>query len=157
MSKKLTFAIVLLLVAAILAGCAQPAAPTAAPPAEPAGAPEEVALTVKGKVGQELALSLDGFKALGTVQVTAEHPKNGPQEYEGVLLDTILSKAAVQDGATELAMTASDGFESTVALADLEGCENCLVALGQEDSLSMVLPGQSTKAWVKDVVTIEIK
>ncbi|HOG46871.1 MAG TPA: molybdopterin-dependent oxidoreductase [Anaerolineae bacterium] len=150
--RKLTLAIVALLVAGLCIGCAQ-AAPAAAP-AQPATGP--TALTVKGKVATELALTLDSLKALGVVKVTAEHPKKGPTEYEGVRLKAVLDKAGVQGGA-DAVFTAGDGFEATVAVADLNTCADCLVAIGSDSALSMVMPGQPSKAWVKDVVSIEIK
>jgi hypothetical protein len=151
MRTKPVLTVVLLLAVVILAGCAN-AQPTAAPAAQ-----GPVALTVKGMVGQELALSLDDLKALGATKSTAEHPKNGPQEYEGVPLKAVLDRAQAESGAAELLMVASDGFESSVPLADASACTDCLVAFADDGTLTMVMPGMSSKAWVKDVLTIEVK
>jgi hypothetical protein len=154
MRTKPVLTVVLLLAVVALAGCAsaQPAAPTAAPAAQ-----GPTALTVKGIVGQELALSLDDLKALGATKITAEHPKNGAQEYEGVSLKAVLNKAQAESGAAELLLVAGDGFESTVPFADVSACADCLVAFADDGTLTMVMPGMSSKAWVKDVLTIEVK
>ncbi len=154
MRTKLVLAVTIVLVAGLCAGCAAQAAPTAALAPAEAG---PTALAVRGKVATELNLSLDGLRALGVEKVTAEHPKNGPTEYEGVRLSALFAKAGVQSGAADAVLTAGDGFSATVAVADLNVCADCLVAIGSDGTLTMVLPGQPSKAWVKGVVSIEIK
>lgn len=149
--KRSVVLVILLVVAGLLIGCG---GESTAPEAEPAG---PTVLVVKGMVDQELNLSMEGLKALGVVQITAEHPKQGPQDYEGVLLQSVLDSAGVQGGASALIMTASDGYEAEVALADVEGCADCLVSLEDDGTLSMVMPGLSSKAWVKQVLSIELK
>ncbi len=146
--------VVVLLIAGLVAGCAQPAAPAA--PAQSSGS-GPAALTVKGQVANELALTLDELKALGVEKITAEHPKNGPQEYEGVRLKAVFDKAGVKGGAAEAVFTASDGFTANVAVADINACADCLVAVEANGALTMVMPGQASKAWVKGVVSIEVK
>jgi len=137
-----------------LAACGPAATPEpqpTEPPAEPAGA----TVTISGLVNQELTLNTADLGGLEVVKLTAEHPKNGPGEYEGVRLSAVLEKAGVKEGAGALLITASDGFSAEVALADVKACADCL--LGIEDGLfNMVMPGLSSKAWVKDVVTIEL-
>lgn len=154
MRTKLVLSLIVLLIAGLAAGCAQPAAP--AEPAQPSGG-GPAALAVKGQVANELALTLDEVKALGVEKVTAEHPKKGAQEYEGVRVKAVLDKAGVDGGAADAVFTASDGFSGSVALADLNACADCLIAIDADGVLSMVLPGQPSSAWVKDVVSIEIK
>ena len=150
MPAKLVLVSTLLLVVGLLGACGSaPAAPTTVPPGS-------AALVVQGKVGQELHLSLDDLKALGVQKLTAEHPKKGPQEYEGVLLSAVLDKAGLASDATTAVLTASDGFSAEVAVADAKACSNCLVAI-EGSTLSMVMPGMPSKSWVKSVTTIEIK
>ncbi|MBN1485423.1 MAG: hypothetical protein JXA37_11950 [Chloroflexia bacterium] len=141
---------VVLLVLALVGACGG----TAVPDEEPSG---PVALEVKGLVDNPLSLSLDSIKALGVETITAEHPKNGPQEYEGVRLQKVLDKAGLQDGASILVITASDDYSAEAALSDVQGCADCMIEVADDGTLSMVLPGMSSKAWVKDVVSIEIK
>jgi len=150
MPTRATLFSILLLIVGLAAACGPTTvAPTAAPAAPPA-------LAVQGKVGQELHLSLDDVKALGLQTITAEHPKSGPQEYEGVPLNTVLDQAGPAGDATAVVFNASDGFSSEVALADVRACADCLIAV-EGSTLNMVMPGMSSKTWVKMVVSIEVK
>jgi hypothetical protein len=108
-------------------------------------------------VDQELSLSMEGLKALGVQPITAEHHKKGPQDYEGVLLSAVLDEAGAQSGATMLVFTASDDYQAEVTMAEVEGCADCLIAIGATGSLTMVMPGLPSKAWVKNVISIEVK
>ena len=147
----------LLVIAVVLSACAPAATPepTAVPmevpPVEPAGA----SLTVTGLVNSELTLNTADPAGLEVVKVTAEHPKNGPGEYEGVRLNAVLDKAGLQDGAGALVISASDGFTNEVPLADVQACADCLVGIA-DGKFNMVMPGLSSKSWVKDVVKIEV-
>jgi tungstate transport system substrate-binding protein len=144
------------------------AAPIAAPATEAVVATEaavaateapasaEPILTVAGAVDTELALTDADLRAMEVVKLSAEHPKKGMTDYEGVRLSEVLAKAGVQDGASALLFTASDGYESEVAYADVAACADCLVAFDGSD-LIMVMPGMSSKAWAKMVVKIEVK
>ena len=125
--------------------------PTQAP-AEPASAK----VTVQGEVNTELTLTTVDPAGLEIVKVAAEHPKNGPGEYEGVRLNAVLEKAGVKEGASTLLITASDGFSYEAPLADVQACADCLIGI-EEGKFNMVMPGMSSKAWVKDVITIEVK
>jgi tungstate transport system substrate-binding protein len=116
----------------------------------------EPILTISGAVDNELALSEADLRGMEVIQLNAEHPKKGPTDYEGVRLSEVLAKAGVQDGASALLFTASDGYESEVAYADVAACADCLVAFDGSD-LSMVMPNLSSKAWAKMVVKIEVK
>jgi hypothetical protein len=147
MRTRLILFSALLLAVTLLGACGATATPA------PAGPP---ALVVKGKVSAELSLTLDDVKALGMEKITAEHPKNGPTEYEGVRLSKVLDKAGLAADATTLTMVASDGFSADVAIADVKACTDCLVAV-DGTTLNMVMPGQSSKAWVKSVISFEVK
>jgi len=147
--RKIVLLTIVMLAAILIGACGATPAPTSAPAAPPA-------LTVQGKVNQELELTLDDVKALGVETLTLEHPKNGPTEYEGVRLSKVLDEAGLAADATMLVFTASDGFSAEVAVADAQACTDCLIALSGS-SLNMAMPGMSSKAWVKTVVTIEVK
>ena len=159
-----------MVLALVLSACA-PATQTAAPVVEEAAATEvpvvEAAptdtaipamgstLMVTGLVDQELSLNSADLGDLEVVTITAEHPKKGPGEYTGVRLSAVLAKAGVKAEASALLATASDDFTAEVPLADLQACADCL--LGVEDGLfNLVMPGMSSKAWVKDVVKLEL-
>jgi tungstate transport system substrate-binding protein len=125
-----------------------PAAATEAPAAGPV-------LAVTGAVDKELALTNADLHAMDVVKINAKHPKNGPTDYEGVRLNEILTKAGVKSGASKLVFTASDGFKSEVAYADVKACADCLVAFDGAD-LAMAMPGMTGKAWAKMVIKIEV-
>jgi tungstate transport system substrate-binding protein len=166
MSRTIKFILLMgLILSLVLAACGTPA-PTVAPATEAVVATEasaateapsaEPILTVTGAVDTELALSEADLRGMEVVKLNAEHPKKGPTDYEGVRLSEVLAKAGVQDGASALLLTASDGYESEVAYADVAACADCLVAFDGSD-LIMVMPGMTSKAWAKMVVKIEVK
>ncbi len=164
MSRTIKFVLLFgLILSLALSACGAPV-PTETPIVEapaateaPAEAPStDPILTISGAVDTELALSEADLRGMEVVQLNAEHPKKGPTDYEGVRLSEVLAKAGVQEGASALLFTASDGYESEVAYADVEACADCLVAFDGSD-LTMVMPGLSSKAWAKMVVKIEVK
>lgn len=150
MRKIVAFSLVLLIT---VLGSACGAAPTPAKTAVPVAPP---ALAIFGKVNTPLQPTLDEIKALGVEKLTLEHPKNGPTEYEGVRLNKLLDAVGPTADATSLLLSASDGFTSTVALADVRACADCLVAINGT-TLNLAMPGLASKAWVKGVVAIEVK
>ena len=106
----------------------------------------------------ELSLSDADLRALEVVQITAEHPKKGPQDYEGVRLSTLLNLAKVKPEATKLVITASDGFTAEVFLAEVLAIPDCLVAFSDEPGVyNMVMPTLPSSVWTKGVVKIEVK
>jgi tungstate transport system substrate-binding protein len=169
MSRTIKFVLLMgLILSLALSACGTPA-PTAAPvvveatqapaateaPAAEAPSTEPI-LTVTGAVDQELALSEADLRGMEVVQLNAEHPKNGPTDYEGVRLSEVLAKAGIKAGASALLFTATDGYESEVPYADVEACADCLIAFDGAD-LNMVMPGMTSKAWAKMVAKIEVK
>jgi DMSO/TMAO reductase YedYZ molybdopterin-dependent catalytic subunit len=114
-------------------------------------------LTVTGAVEKELSLTLAAFKSLGAVQISAEHPKQGMKQFEGVRLNALLDQAKVKGNATKLLLVSGDGYTVEVSLADARKCADCLVAIGDDGKLSTAMPGMQSNFWSKDVVKIEVK
>ncbi len=110
---------------------------------------------VKGLVAEPATLTLADFQAMKVTTITAEHPKNGATEYTGVLLSDLVAALGVQPTAQVLNMAASDGFMGTVGLGGLDA--NAMIAIGSDGKLSAVMPGQTGKAWVQDVVALEFQ
>ncbi len=123
------------------------------------GTPAPVTLTVTGSVSKELQLTDADLHDMSVVTVSLEHPKNGPTDYTGVRLNDLLDKAGVQDGATTVTLTASDGFSADLDLATVKDCANCLVSFDPETAgvYNAAMDGQSSKAWVKQLVSITVK
>ncbi len=78
-------------------------------------------------------------------------------EYTGVKLADLFTTLGVQSAATTLVMTSSDGYMSEVALSDIAASADAMIAIGDDGTLNMVMPGLSSKAWAKDVVGWEFK
>jgi hypothetical protein len=98
------------------------------------------------------------LRALEVLKITAEHPKSGTAEYEGVSLNALLDLAGMQAGVTKLVISASDGYSAEVSLDEVRACADCLVGFtNTAEKLKMVMPGLSSGAWVKDVVRLEVK
>lgn len=115
-------------------------------------------LWITGLVNNPFALQDSDLQALKGIKINAEHPKNGLQEYEGIALNTLLNLAMVQTGAARVAFTAKDGYSTTVDLAAVQACSDCLLALtGEPGVYSLAMPGFESSAWVKDLITIEIQ
>ena len=84
--------------------------------------------------------------------------KNGPQDFQGVLLNPLLDQAGLKDGATKLVFTASDNYSAEVNLSDVRDCPKALLAFMDTPGMYMiVLPDQPTSTWVKNVILIEVK
>ena len=119
---------------------------------------EKPALKIGGNVETEVSLSYDDVAAMTMTTVNAKHPKkDAAKDYTGVLLSELLALAKPGADATKLTFVASDGFTSEVAMADVLACADCLVELGDEQSLNAVMPGMESKAWAKYVVEIVIE
>jgi len=126
--------------------------PTVTPVPENSGS-----LTITGMVNQELTLTDADLRAMEIVTVNAEG-KNGPQDFQGVLLNPLLDMAGIKDGATKLVFSASDNYSAEVNLSDVRDCPKSLLAfMDTPGSYMVVLPEQPTSTWVKNVIQIEVK
>jgi hypothetical protein len=115
-------------------------------------------LVVTGSVNQELSFMEVDLRVMEVLKITAEHPKQGKQDYEGVSLNALLDLAGVKDGATTLVITAADGYSSEVGLSDVRACTDCLLGFtNTPEKFKMVMPNLPSGAWVKDVVKLEVK
>jgi len=139
----------------------EPAPEQAKAPAagESAGQPPAgTTLWITGKVNNPLALNDAAIKALAVVKVTAEHPKKGPGDYEGVALNSFLRLAGIQPDAASLILTAGDGYSTQVDLAAVQACEDCLIGFTETEGVyNLVMPGFESSAWAKNIVKIEIQ
>lgn len=118
-----------------------------------------VTLSITGLVDKELQLTDADLHDMSAVTLTLEHPKNGPTEYTGVRLNDLLNKAGIKAGAATVTLTASDGFTNDLDLVTVQGCNDCLVSFDPETAgvYNAAMAGQSSKAWVKQLVSVTIK
>jgi DMSO/TMAO reductase YedYZ molybdopterin-dependent catalytic subunit len=128
------------------------------PTPTPASVPENTgSLTIKGMVNQELTLKDADLRTMDIVTVSAQG-KNGPQDFQGVLLNALLEKAGLKGEASKLIFTASDGYSVEVDLPVVRDCPKSLLAfMDTPGNYMIVLPEQPTSTWVKNVVLIEVK
>jgi hypothetical protein len=152
MKKGLLIAAIVIMV--MIAGCRTTTTTSSPAVAEPAAAP---ALTVTGLIATPQSWTLDQFGVLNMVDETVEHPKNGPMDVHGVLLSELLALAAPTSAATALVFTASDGYTGEIDLATVSACTTCMVQIGEDGRLNAIMPDQSSKLWVKDIINIEVK
>jgi len=134
--------------------------PSGEPPAEEAvemALPEGAKLMVLGRVINNLTLGMDNLQAMNVVDLQAEHPKNGMENFQGIHLKDLLNLAGADADAAVLVITADDGYQVEVSLSDVQNCDDCLVALSEDGTLSMVMPGMESSAWVKQVNFLEVK
>lgn len=118
----------------------------------------EGSLVITGLVDQPLGFMEADLRALEVLQITAEHPKSGVADYEGISLNVLLDMAGVKEEATTLVIAAADGYSAEASLDEVRACENCLVGFtNTAEKLKMVMPGLGSSAWVKDVVSLEVK
>ncbi len=135
--------------------------PAAAASTEPAVATiseADATLTVFGSVNQQLLLNEAALREMEVLKITAEHPKQGKQDYEGVSLNALLDLAGVKDGATALVFVAADGYTSEISLEEVRACTECLLGFTNTlEKFKMVMPNLPSSAWAKDVIKIEVK
>ncbi len=167
MKFKLQLTLTVLLFAVFLVSCAgtQPAAPAveenapaveeAAPAAEEqAEAADEPAKEDPALLVGEMEFTMNQLEAMNTREVEYTGKDDTVTTYLGVpVLDLIAEAGLTGDTAVFIA---SDGYEAELALADLEGCPDCVVAF-DGDQLRMVLPGFASNVQVKGVVEIQVK
>ena len=119
---------------------------------------EGAQLAILGLVNTETAFTEESLRALSVVTINADHPKNGPQDFEGVLLSELLDLVGLKSGATKLIFTADDGFSAEVSLADVQATPNALLGFTETaGKFKMIMPGLPSNTWIKGVVKIEVQ
>ena len=149
MRSRLQFLLVGLVVLAFVAGCAT--SPEAIPVVEDnAPAAEEVTALLVGKVPYTIS-QLEGME---TIEVENTGKDGEVTVYSGVLVMDLLTEAGLTGDM--VVFIASDGYEAELALSELEGCVDCVVAFDDEE-LRMVLPCLPSNLQVKGVVEVSVK
>jgi len=134
--------------------------PTEVPTETAATSSEEVSgsLVITGAVNQPLGFIEADLRALEVLKITAEHPKKGKEDYEGIALNALLDLAGTKEGAKTLVVTSADGYVTEVSLTDLRACKDCLLGFTNTlEKFKLVMPGLESSFWAKDVIKIEVK
>jgi DMSO/TMAO reductase YedYZ molybdopterin-dependent catalytic subunit len=112
-------------------------------------------IKVSGLVESPMTFAALDMDYMNWVTVTAEDPSGGSAKYDGVKLSEIFDFFGVKSDAKTVVVTGSDGSSTEITLADVPS--KGLLAVADDDSFSLVMPGMDAKAWVKDVVSMEFK
>jgi hypothetical protein len=154
-----TLLTVLALVVSILAGCGvtpeptETPQPTVRPPTEePAG---DLALRMTG-AAMEVAWTADDLMAMDTLSVDYTGKDGTVTTYTGVPMASLLGLVGAGE-AGNLVLVASDGYTAEIALADVQSCDNCIVAFDPSGGLRAVLPDQSSKLQVEGLIELQVQ
>lgn len=123
---------------------------------EPTEDAVDAALVVEGLVDNPMALSLDDLLAMEQVETVVTNKDGEDETFSGVSLASLLEAAGVQEGTGTVTFVAVDGYFYEMALADLEACADCIVAIDEDGGLRTAMPGMEGKAQVKSLVSIGI-
>ncbi|PKL56354.1 MAG: hypothetical protein CVV34_07990, partial [Methanomicrobiales archaeon HGW-Methanomicrobiales-5] len=114
--------------------------------------------SIIGSVDAVTGFTEESLRAMDVVTITAEHPKSGTADFEGVRLSELFELVGIKSGSTKLLITADDGFSAEVSLAEVKTCTDCLLGFTETPGkFKMVMPGLPSNTWVKGVVSIEVK
>jgi hypothetical protein len=119
--------------------------------------PEEAVLLVFGDVTNQLTLKPENLKAMNSIQIETEHPKKGNQTYTGFRLNDLLDLAGPGSEDATLVITSSDGYAVDIPLKEVRECEDSLIVLEEDRTISLVMPGMESSYWSKMVNLLEIR
>lgn len=154
--RRLILAAVLVGSVLAICGCSSGEDPADAGQTASTAAFRSGSVVVEGLVDYPMTLTSLDMDYMNWSSGTAEHPDQGMIEYEGVRLSEIFAYVGVRSGATTLEITSADGTSVDLALEDLAPGDATL-AVAEDGTLSMVVPGMRSDAWVADVVAMEFK
>lgn len=117
----------------------------------------EAALKATGRVNQEMTWTDAELKAMEMLSADYTNKDGETTTYTGVSIAKLLEAAGVKPEAATIVFVAGDGYTAEIAVADLLSCANCIVAFQEQGGFQTVMPGQSGKLQVKDLVEIQVK
>jgi tungstate transport system substrate-binding protein len=121
------------------------------------GAPANAALKITGMVDQEIGWTEEEVRAMDTIEAQSTNKAGETSTYTGVPISALLALAGIKSDATTLTFVADDGYTADAALADVQGCADCIVSFRNQGGFSTVLPGFPGSLQVKGVVEIQVK
>lgn len=120
------------------------------------GIPADAALKVTGNVETEVGWTDAKIRSMDTISADYTDKSGETKTYTGVAINDLLGKAGPNSGATTVILVADDGYTAELALADVQGCADCIVAF-DDPGFRSVMPNLSGKAQVKGLVEIQVK
>ncbi|MCA9922066.1 MAG: substrate-binding domain-containing protein [Anaerolineales bacterium] len=116
-----------------------------------------VALTVTGLVDTEQAWTEAEVHDMETTDAEDVNNSGSSESYTGIAVNSLLALAGVQSDATAVVFVTGSGETMEMALADLEGCTDCILSFRNQGGFSTTLPGFSDLPRLRDVVEIIVK
>src|SRR5690606_3629769 len=105
----------------------------------------------------ELALSEAEVKAMPTMESETKNKDGVASTYTGVSLKALLEKAGLKADAAKVDFVADDGFTAEATVAEVQGCDKCIVSFREKGGFRMVMPDMSNKLQVKGGVEIQVQ
>ncbi len=150
-------AVALIAIVAVSGCTSSPAAtPTPVPTATATPTPAaEVVLTVSGSVDNPLSLSMADLNKYENKSISTPFKNNTTLNATGVSLNKLLDDSKVKSTASNVTLTASDGYNRTVSLSAIRESTDAIVAYNN-GTLRAVIPGQATGSWVSKLSSIVV-
>jgi DMSO/TMAO reductase YedYZ molybdopterin-dependent catalytic subunit len=115
-------------------------------------------LVISGNVEFTMPFQYEELKGMNVITINTKHPKKDEmRDYEGVRLNDLLEMAKPKADASKLTFVAGDGYSTSLPLADVLACADCLISFGEDNTLNSVMPGMDSGFWAKDVKQIVIE
>jgi len=140
MKKFNNFVVFGLLASLLLTSCAAPTVEVAL-----------LKITIGSTVDELCKSDIEAFEEI-TVFYTNKDGET--TTYYGYALTDILT--TITDSSV-ITFTAADGYTAEMSGTDLLACDDCIIAFQDDGTLRLVMPNQSSKLQVKDLVEIAIK
>jgi tungstate transport system substrate-binding protein len=121
------------------------------------GVPADAALKITGKVASEVGWTEEEVRAMETMDVQSTNKQGETSTYTGVLINKLLEMASPTADATTVVFVADDGHTAEAALADVQGCGDCIVSFRNQGGFSIVMPDFASSLQVKGVIEIQVK
>jgi hypothetical protein len=121
------------------------------------GIPENAALKITGNVENEVGWTEDEVRAMDTIEAESTNKSGETKSYTGVSIGGLLDEASVKADATTVVFVGEDDYTAEVALAEVQGCGDCIVSFRNNGGFSIVMPGFPGNVQVKGVVEIQVK
>lgn len=116
---------------------------------------ESGSIVVSGLVDYPMTFTFVDMDYMDWVTATAEDPTTGSASYDGVHLNEIWTFFGVQADAKTVVVTAADGSQAEITLADISS--DALLSVNDDDAFNLVMPVMDAEAWVKDAVAMDFK
>lgn len=120
---------------------------------------EEGTADVSGSVSDPYTFRYVDFEDLEVVinaELIGSVTHVDPRNYEGVLLSEIVTRAGPEEGATQVCVSATDGYLAVFLLDDVLEDDELIIVL-EDGKLRVVAANYEGAYWVEDVVKVEVR